>query len=53
MVNEIAGTSIEPLYRDGRKGEIENSLLDLSRIQLELNFTNSILLKSGLQKITT
>ena len=48
MVNEIAGTSIVPFYRDGREGDIRDSLAEIKKAQNELNYNNLINLKEGM-----
>jgi len=48
MVNEIVGTNIEPLYRDGRGGDIKDSLAEISSAQFFLGYNLSIDLIKGL-----
>ena len=51
MVNEIAGTNIEPLYREGREGDIKDSLAEIDKIITLLCYSNLVYLKKGLDTI--
>lgn len=48
MVNEIEGTNIEPLYREGREGDIKDSLAEIFKSQNLLNYLNLVNLKKGI-----
>lgn len=49
LLQEIAGTSIEPLHADLKPGELDESALDASRIERELGWRPSIALEEGLR----
>lgn len=51
LINEIAGKTLTPNYRNARVGDVKDSLADISKIKRLLNYENLIQLKDGL-KIT-
>ncbi len=51
LINELTEKNISPVYRDGRKGDVRDSLADISKINLLLDYNNTIKLKEGLKTI--
>lgn len=50
-INELLNVNIEPLYRDNRVGDIQDSLADIKKATLHLNYTPMYKLKDGLSKL--
>ncbi|MDP4268446.1 MAG: NAD-dependent epimerase/dehydratase family protein, partial [Bacteroidota bacterium] len=50
-LKELTGSNINPIYKGKRKGEIENSLADISRTQKYLGYNPEIKLCEGLKKL--
>lgn len=48
MINEIAGKNIEPIHRNGRAGDIINSLASLNKITQKIQYLPNVLIKNGL-----
>ena len=51
MVNEIAGTNMESFYRDGRAGDIQDSLAEIKKAKTKIGYNPNILLKKGMKKM--
>ena len=49
IINEIAGKNIQPLYRESRPGDIKDSLADISKATLLLDYNPSFSVKQGLE----
>lgn len=50
-INELLGTSIEPIFEKERIGDIKHSLADINKAKNKLGFSVSIDFKSGLKKM--
>jgi UDP-glucose 4-epimerase len=50
VMNEILGTSIQPIHEKARPGDIRHSQADISRAQIELGYCPSIDLRQGLRR---
>jgi UDP-N-acetylglucosamine/UDP-N-acetylgalactosamine 4-epimerase len=48
ILAEIAGKNVKPLHREERKGDIKNSLADISLARKYLNYNPQVNLKDGL-----
>jgi len=49
MLNEALGTSIEPVFRDARPGDIRCSWADISKARQELGYEPMISVREGLE----
>jgi UDP-N-acetylglucosamine 4-epimerase len=50
MLREYTGIKMEPSHRESRKGEIMNSLADISKAQELLGYQPQVRFKDGLSK---
>jgi UDP-N-acetylglucosamine/UDP-N-acetylgalactosamine 4-epimerase len=48
-IKELAESSIEPIFKEHRKGDIPHSLADISKIKLNLSYEDKIKVKLGLK----
>lgn len=49
MLREFAGSSLEPVFRESREGDIRDSLADISRAQNFLGYQPQVKMKEGLK----
>jgi nucleoside-diphosphate-sugar epimerase len=49
-INEILGTTIKPVYKDERKGDVKHSLADISKAKTLLNYEPTVAFEEGLKK---
>ncbi|MDF3079028.1 MAG: Vi polysaccharide biosynthesis protein VipB/TviC [Sphingobacteriaceae bacterium] len=50
-INRIAGTHIEPIYREQRVGDVRNSLADIGKATALLGYDPKIRIEEGLKKL--
>jgi nucleoside-diphosphate-sugar epimerase len=50
MIGEILGTDIEPVYEEGRAGEVRHSQADVTRAREALGFEPAISIEEGLAR---
>lgn len=50
IINKNAGKTIDPIYRDGRQGDVRDSLADISKVSNKLFYKAEKDVKSGLKK---
>jgi nucleoside-diphosphate-sugar epimerase len=48
-LNDLLGTSIEPIYGDPRPGDVQHSLADISKARERLGYQPEISFRQGLQ----
>ena len=51
MINELLGTSIEPLYDETRVGDVKHSLADISKAREMLGYEVKVPFREGLAKL--
>ncbi len=49
MLNQLMGTSIQPVYGPERSGDVKHSLADISRAKEDLNYRPTVMFKEGLK----
>ena len=49
VMNTIVGTSIEPIYKEARAGDVKDSQADLSKAKTLLGYTPIVPLEEGLR----
>ncbi|MCX6291318.1 MAG: SDR family oxidoreductase [Bacteroidetes bacterium] len=49
MIAELAGSTVKPVHRDSRAGDIRDSLADISRAKKAMGYEPGIFLKEGLK----
>lgn len=49
-LNEIIGTSIKPVYRSPRSGDVKHSLADISRARADLDYKPTVSFREGLER---
>jgi UDP-glucose 4-epimerase len=49
-LNEIVGTSIAPVYRPPRSGDVMHSLADISRARADLDYRPTVSFREGLER---
>ena len=49
-INSILGTNVEPQFLDGRKGDVRDSLADISKAKTMLGYTASVSFREGLRQ---
>ncbi len=50
IIKELGKSDMEPTYRENRKGDVRDSLADISKAQKLLNYQPQIKIKEGLEK---
>jgi UDP-glucose 4-epimerase len=50
-VLEVANSEVEPRYEPERKGDVENSYADVSKIRDEIGFEASVELREGIRTV--
>jgi nucleoside-diphosphate-sugar epimerase len=49
VMNGIVGTTLQPIYQDGRAGDVRDSQADISKAKQLLGYTPSVGLEEGLR----
>jgi nucleoside-diphosphate-sugar epimerase len=49
VMNAIVGTSLQPIYKEGRAGDVKDSQADISKARALLGYTPSVTLEAGLR----
>ena len=50
IIQEITGSTLNPIYQTTRRGDIKDSLANLTKIETQLGYSNPIQLREGLEK---
>lgn len=50
MINKNAGKTIDPIYRDGRQGDVRDSLADIEKVKLLLSYSPFFGVNDGLME---
>src|SRR5690606_39810273 len=51
LIREITGSSVDPVFRENREGDIPHSLADISKAKTLLGYHPEFGVKQGLQQI--
>jgi UDP-glucose 4-epimerase len=50
QLRDLLGTNVEPVYREGRPGDVRHSLADISAARRDLGYEPTVLLRAGLER---
>jgi nucleoside-diphosphate-sugar epimerase len=50
VINEIVGTTIEPIYKEGRSGDVKDSQADISKAKALLGYEPIVTFEEGLKR---